>query len=165
MPCCLPLFSTASAPRMNNFSRLNTLPTCTPVNASPTTSRMPAHDSEPSRLARPSTYRTFICNHLPVFPAHVAVGTTISRRPPHRSRRAALPHRALALGHDAEAHIRQWVAKSSRWQPGIDQPLHLFPCQLAGLASPPKRAVRSVASNRPGQEEPLRFRSVERQEV
>src|SRR6266567_4796478 len=53
MPCCLLLFSTASAPRMNNFSRLDTLPICTPVNASPTPSRMPAHDSEPSRLTRP----------------------------------------------------------------------------------------------------------------
>ena len=29
----------------------------------------------------------------------VAVGTAIARRPPHRSRRAELPHRALALDH------------------------------------------------------------------
>src|SRR6266487_5153566 len=82
MPCCLLLFSTASAPRMNNFSRLDTLPTCTPVNASPTSSQMPAHDSEPSRLARPSTYRTFICNHLPVFPAHGECWISVPLPPP-----------------------------------------------------------------------------------
>ena len=31
-----------------NFSRLNTLPACSPVNASPTPLRMPTHDSGPS---------------------------------------------------------------------------------------------------------------------
>src|SRR5712691_12654957 len=32
----------------------------------------------------------------------VAVGTSVTQRPPHRSRRAALPHRAPALGCDAQ---------------------------------------------------------------
>jgi hypothetical protein len=49
----------------------------------------------------------------------VAVGTTIARRPPHRTRRAQLPHRAPTLGHDAS---------------------HPFPCQPADLATPPERA-------------------------
>ena len=31
----------------------------------------------------------------------VAVGTAVARRPPHGSRRAELPHRALASGHNA----------------------------------------------------------------
>ena len=35
----------------------------------------------------------------------VAVGTAIARRPPHRSRRAELPHRAPASGHDAEPPV------------------------------------------------------------
>ena len=35
-------------------SRLNTLPICAPVNASPTPSRAPAHDSGSSRVASPS---------------------------------------------------------------------------------------------------------------
>jgi hypothetical protein len=33
----------------------------------------------------------------------VAVGTPVTQRPPHRSRRAALPHRAPASGDDAQA--------------------------------------------------------------
>jgi len=36
----------------------------------------------------------------------VAVGTALAGRPPHRSRRAELPHRAPASGGDAEAHQR-----------------------------------------------------------
>jgi hypothetical protein len=36
----------------------------------------------------------------------VAVGTALAGRPPHRSRRAALPHRAPALGTDAYQALR-----------------------------------------------------------
>ena len=36
-------------------------------------------------------------------PAPVAVGTPVSRRPPHRSQRAALPHWAPTSGHDDKA--------------------------------------------------------------
>src|SRR5262245_45174513 len=36
------------------------------------------------------------------YEARGAVGTPVTRRPPHRSRRAALPHRAPALGDDAQ---------------------------------------------------------------
>src|SRR5262245_44195109 len=32
----------------------------------------------------------------------VAVGMPVTQHPPHRSRRAALPHRALASGHNAQ---------------------------------------------------------------
>jgi len=35
--------------------------------------------------------------------AAVAVGMPVTRPPPHRSRRAAFPHRAPASGHDAQA--------------------------------------------------------------
>ena len=33
----------------------------------------------------------------------IAVGTPVTRRPPHRSQRAELPHWAPALGKDAQA--------------------------------------------------------------
>src|SRR5262245_61843030 len=36
----------------------------------------------------------------------VAVGMPVTQPPPHRSRRAALPHRALASGRDAQAWCR-----------------------------------------------------------
>jgi hypothetical protein len=39
------------------------------------------------------------------FKKAVAVGTAVARRPPHRSRRAGLPHRALALDHDGQARL------------------------------------------------------------
>src|SRR5205807_2009942 len=35
----------------------------------------------------------------------VAVGTAVARRPPHGSRRAELPHRALALDHERQTHV------------------------------------------------------------
>ena len=53
-PCCLPLRTTASAPWLHLFSRLNTPPVCAPVNASPAPSRGPTHDSGSPWLARPS---------------------------------------------------------------------------------------------------------------
>ena len=37
----------------------------------------------------------------------VAVGPPVTRRPPHRSRRAELPHRAPASGSDAKAVFRR----------------------------------------------------------
>jgi hypothetical protein len=71
---CLPLISTASAPRSSHrlrggvsISRLNTWPIRTPVNASPVPLRAPMHDSEPVWVANPSPYETFIHNTLPVF--------------------------------------------------------------------------------------------------
>ena len=74
---CLPLISTASAPRSSHrfrggvsISRLNGWPVRTPVNASPAPLRAPMHDSEPVWIATPSPYETFIHNTLPVLPAH-----------------------------------------------------------------------------------------------
>ena len=71
---CLPLISTASAPRSNprlrggvSISRLNGWPARPPVNASPGPLRSPAHDSEPVWFATPSLYETFIQNTLPAF--------------------------------------------------------------------------------------------------
>jgi len=70
----LPLSSTASAPRSGHrlrdggsISRLNGWPARTPVNASPSSLRTKAHDSEPVWIATPSLYETFIHNTLPAF--------------------------------------------------------------------------------------------------
>ena len=46
---------------------------------------------------------------LQVVPTKVAVGTRISPRPPHRSRRALLTHRAPPLGSGVEAVTWQRV--------------------------------------------------------
>ncbi len=55
----------------NGFiSQLNTRPVCTPVNASPAPSRVPAHDSGPVWFAKPSLYGSFIHYSPPVLPAH-----------------------------------------------------------------------------------------------
>ena len=65
--CGLPLSPTGSASR-TDFSRLNTQPALSPVNASPRGLLHSTHDSESSRLARPLTFETFIQYNLPVYP-------------------------------------------------------------------------------------------------
>src|SRR5262245_64268086 len=71
---CLPLRSTASAPRSGHrlrdggsISRLNTSPASTPVNASLAPLPTKVHDSEPVWIATPSLYETLIQNTLPAF--------------------------------------------------------------------------------------------------
>jgi hypothetical protein len=71
---CLPLSSTASAPRSGHrlrdggsISRLNGWPARTPVNASSSPSPTKMHDSESVWVATPSLYETFIHNTLPAF--------------------------------------------------------------------------------------------------
>ena len=62
----LPLLLTASAPRRNCLSRLNTRPARTPVNASTPPSRATPHDSGPVWVANPSPYESFIHYTSPV---------------------------------------------------------------------------------------------------
>ena len=64
---CMPGVSTGSASRIG-FSRLNTQPALSPVNASPSPLRAPPHDSGSLRLASPLTSETFIQYNLPVYP-------------------------------------------------------------------------------------------------
>jgi hypothetical protein len=53
--CCLPPASTESASRVRLLSRLNALPTLSPVNASPSPLRAPPHDSGSLWSASPLT--------------------------------------------------------------------------------------------------------------
>jgi len=50
------------------LSQLNTLPACTPVNASMAALRLAAHDSGPRWIATPFPYDSFIHNSTPVYP-------------------------------------------------------------------------------------------------
>src|SRR5665811_1621226 len=68
--CCLPHDRTASASQRVTFSRLNTRPALSPVNASTTTLRSSPHDSGPTWLATPSLHETFIHCTSPALPAH-----------------------------------------------------------------------------------------------
>jgi hypothetical protein len=47
--------------------------------------------------------------------AKVAVGTPVTRCPPHRSVRAALPHTAPASGHDAKAGYGEGMLRYLPW--------------------------------------------------
>ena len=74
--CCFPSSSTGSASRtVKPFSRLNTQPTLSPVNASPRELPHATHDSGPSWLAKPLTYDSFIHYNLPVYPGALRMGS------------------------------------------------------------------------------------------
>jgi len=64
-----------------------------------------------------------------------------SARPPYGSRRAALPHRALALSDDAKMPVRVFVADSGKRDPPRDEALHARPRNLTFLTSPRQRAT------------------------
>src|SRR5215471_21642290 len=69
----------------------------------------------------------------------VTVGTAVASRPPYRSRRALLTHRAPPLGSGVEAVTRQRVYRSDwRKEAGdeLDEPL---PAEACRLAAPPER--------------------------
>ena len=73
--------------------------------------------------------------------AHIAVGTPVTRRPPHRSRRAVFPHRApqiysLPQSVQTSANPRIGVASDS-------SPCSLFPAGRLALLYPIRR-VRAV---------------------
>ena len=95
--CGLPARSTRSAPDLR-FSKLNSRPVDASVYASPGTSRHPAQDSRSRWFATPFLWGSFIPDYTPVYPDDcVAVGTAVSRCPPHRPVLAALPHTVLTL--------------------------------------------------------------------
>jgi hypothetical protein len=57
----------------------------------------------------------------------VAVGTEITLRPPHRTRRALLTHRAPTLDGDEEPLLRPRMQDAWEWQVSISDRLHSGP--------------------------------------
>jgi len=57
----------------------------------------------------------------------VAVGTEITLRPPHRTRRALLTHRAPTLDSDEEPLLRPRMQDAWEWQVSISNRLHSGP--------------------------------------
>ena len=77
--------------------------------------------------------------HAPV--EEVAVGTEIALRPPHRSRRALLTHRAPTLDGDEEPLFGPRVQDAWEWQVPVSDLLHSRPRKSTSLASTHQRAV------------------------
>src|SRR6476620_4268872 len=71
----------------------------------------------------------------------VAVGTEIALRPPHRSRRALLTHRAPTLDSDEEPLFGPRVQDAWEWQVLVSDLLHSRPRKSTSLASTYQRAV------------------------
>src|SRR6478735_8727341 len=71
----------------------------------------------------------------------VAVGTEIALRPPHRSRRALLTHRAPTLDSDEEPLFGPRVQDAWEWQVPVSDLLHSRPRKSTSLASTYQRAV------------------------
>src|SRR6516225_9458746 len=66
-------------------------------------------------------------SQIPLAPRAVAVGTEITLRPPHRSRRALLTHRAPTLDGDEEPLFWPRMQDSREWQVPVRDRLHSGP--------------------------------------
>ena len=73
---------------LDQFSRLDTQPAPSPVNACPAASRPPSHDSGPVWFATPSLYETLTRYTLPAYPGasplncpHLLSAITVDRAP------------------------------------------------------------------------------------
>ena len=71
----------------------------------------------------------------------VAVETEITLRPPHRSRRALLTHRAPTLDSDEEPLLRPRMQDAGEWQVPVCDRLHSGPRYSAPLAAAHEGAV------------------------
>jgi len=69
----------------------------------------------------------FAESQIPLAPRAVAVGTEITLRPPHRSRRALLTHRAPTLDGDKEPFLRPRMQDAWEWQVPVSDRLHSGP--------------------------------------
>jgi hypothetical protein len=65
-----------------------------------------------------------------------AVGTPVTRRPPHRSQRAALPHWAPALGPHAKTLVRIRMTDAGYREPCMHVAAHARPADVAFLTPP-----------------------------
>src|SRR5438445_138105 len=68
----------------------------------------------------------------------------VTHNPLHRSRRAALPHRAPALGEDVEARPRVRVANMRGRKPAGGVATHRLPGEAELLAAPPDSAAAQL---------------------
>jgi len=83
-----------------------------------------------NRVKRPDTWlhRPMLQNVKKVLAnPEVAVGTEITLRPPHRTRRALLTHRAPTLDGDEEPLLRPRMQDAWEWQVPISDRLHSGP--------------------------------------
>jgi hypothetical protein len=87
-------------------------------------------------LLRPSLLR----EDIPCHP-EVAVGTEITLRPPHRTRRALLTHRAPTLDGDEEPLLWPRMEDAWEWQVAVSNRLHTGPRQSSPLAATHEGAV------------------------
>ena len=69
----------------------------------------------------------------------------IAHSPLHRSRRAGLPHRALASGDNAKPSQGIGMSNARRGQPALNEPPHPLPGESPPLPAPPQRAVPQSA--------------------
>src|SRR5271169_339251 len=83
----------------------------------------------------------FADSQIPLAPRAVAVGTEITLRPPHRSRRALLTHRAPTLDGDEEPLLRPRMQDAWEWQVPVSDRLHSRPRQSVSLAAAHEGAV------------------------
>src|SRR5262252_7406228 len=84
--------------------------------------------------------RKLVISCLPLYlPRRVAVGTLIAERPPHRSRRALLTHRAPPSGSGVEAVKRQRVQHLDWRKEAIDDANEALSGEVGFLAAPPER--------------------------
>src|SRR6476469_6317266 len=74
-------------------------------------------------------------------PRAPSIGTEIALRPPHRSRRALLTHRAPTLDSDEEPLFGPRVQDAWEWQVLVSDLLHSRPRKSTSLASTYQRAV------------------------
>src|SRR6516164_11684575 len=89
---------------------------------------------------------------LALVPWTVAVGMSVTRHPPHRARRAALPHRALAAGHNAQA-VRGLGRQEVGWRPpGGGEGVEPRPGAPRALAAP--SAGLTPRAEEPGAQHP-----------
>src|ERR1700674_5818044 len=65
----------------------------------------------------------------------VTVGTAVASRPPHRSRRALLTHRALPSGSGVETVTGQWMQYPDRREEAAGDAGELFPAHECTLAA------------------------------
>src|SRR5258708_35833242 len=69
----------------------------------------------------------------------VTVGTAVASRPPYRSRRALLTHRAPPSGFGVEAVTRQRVYRSDWRKEAVNAPDEPLPVEACRLAAPLER--------------------------